>query len=462
MDHEILNDPPHAITCACIDCVLSRPWPKILSDLQTSPIPWAKVRGPAGAIIMTLRGWGINMPHHRHRITPLGQWEIKREGRINTFITELQDIMANKLWELAAAHRNSQGLSLDGHLPDVSGLPKQDHQLIKKNRNSDAALLVATATGGLWPNMRIHENKPEEDYKCPLCGNGPHDETHMFWTCPKLSSSDNPAITKTQVLIPHAQRGIADGYTCCWLRGIVPGKWTSPNRPPTHYIAPLGNRSLIDASKLTIYTDGSGGSATHDPRMRRCGWAWVIVQIGQDDPIYWENGHLHTSSQKKQTVPNAEMQAIHQVLIAILDSPEVTEADIYPDCQLVVTGHTRGPKWTQTTKQADRWAPIWATYQELTEKGITIRIHKVNAHETDLTKVTREHQHGNNVADGAAKSAAYHHDLPALERRAIANMDAQAYLIRKRMIPCIKIQKRRGVHRPQLPDLPRHTPPHYG
>eukprot|EP00973_Karenia_brevis_P046089 6384569-Karenia_brevis.AAC.1 len=58
---------------------------------------------------------------------------------------------------------------------------------------------------------------------------------------------------------------------------------------------------------MHLYTDGSGGTHSRDPRLRRCGWAWVLNSangsMGYAPVYYGECGTLDG----KQTVPRAEV-----------------------------------------------------------------------------------------------------------------------------------------------------------
>eukprot|EP00973_Karenia_brevis_P089704 12399068-Karenia_brevis.AAC.1 len=61
---------------------------------------------------------------------------------------------------------------------------------------------------------------------------------------------------------------------------------------------------------MDIYTDGSGGERSADPRLRRCGWAWIINSSNGDKqfgPVAHYGGYGIMDG--RQTVPTAEMTA---------------------------------------------------------------------------------------------------------------------------------------------------------
>ena len=141
-------------------------------------------------------------------------------------------------------------------------------------------MLITILQGALWPKVRretIYNN--QEDVACPLCNYGGHTEHHMFWTCPHLTQATHPAITKTNVLIKEVKAALGQNslpkYECFWLRGIPPRAWVTTPILPSFQITHLGGGQILTMAKPIIYTDGSGGRNTDDPRTRRCGWAWV-------------------------------------------------------------------------------------------------------------------------------------------------------------------------------------------
>ena len=66
---------------------------------------------------------------------------------------------------------------------------------------------------------------------------------------------------------------LMDNAQCFYHRGIVPKHWTIPDTPnkPEQAIT-LGSAGPTDGE---AYLDGSGGKYSEEPRLRRCGWAWV-------------------------------------------------------------------------------------------------------------------------------------------------------------------------------------------
>ena len=161
--------------------------------------------------------------------------------------------------------------------------------------------------------------------------------------------------------------------------------------------------------------------------------------------INGELGHLFTEAQADQTVPNAEHQALYRALIAIVYSPSVIHGDIHTDCQMVYEGYIKGRLWTSQQGKTSTWEEMWDMIEQLQAGGTTIIIHKVKAHETDLTIAPLHHRIGNDFADKEAKMAARHHDLPLQQRLHVKNLEGQSWLTRERMISIIKSLPKRVI-----------------
>eukprot|EP00973_Karenia_brevis_P066143 9194407-Karenia_brevis.AAC.1 len=82
---------------------------------------------------------------------------------------------------------------------------------------------------------------------------------------------------KTQHVVEVARR---DNYNppCYYLRGLQTKANTTPTIEPYWSAYPMGQGANIQhwEGAMQIHTDGSGGTHSGDPRLRRCGWAWVI------------------------------------------------------------------------------------------------------------------------------------------------------------------------------------------
>eukprot|EP00973_Karenia_brevis_P030544 4212571-Karenia_brevis.AAC.1 len=82
-------------------------------------------------------------------------------------------------------------------------------------------------------------------------------------------------IEKIQYLVDVARR---DNYNppCYYLRGRQPLANTTPTATPLWSAYSVGQGANLAhwEGSMHVYTDGSGGTHSSDPRLTGCGWAW--------------------------------------------------------------------------------------------------------------------------------------------------------------------------------------------
>ena len=132
-------------------------------------------------------------------------------------------------------------------------------------------------------------------------------------------------------------KGDEKSRTLFW-RGLISEHDTKPYDHIIETSESLGNIKTCCETKITIFTDGSGGRRTKDKRLRRCGWAWVVPRRGSNKiATYGARGSLGGL----QTVPRAELKAIQQCLANIKEHPHIKEVTIYSDCKMADNIHPR-------------------------------------------------------------------------------------------------------------------------
>ena len=131
------------------------------------------------------------------------------------------------------------------------------------------------------------------------------DEGHLFWECPKVMESRHPAIQKSNRFCAEYSRCKNDPAcrTLYW-RGLVSEQETTPMAQIFETIEILTPITECCDKNIVVFTDGSGGKNSDDPRLRRCGWALVIP--GATTPDCGRCGNLLGP----QTVPRAELTAL--------------------------------------------------------------------------------------------------------------------------------------------------------
>ena len=176
--------------------------------------------------------------------------------------------------------------------------------------------------------------------------------------------------------------------------------WTKVDPPTYMVVTPLGRPLKEGPGKIVVYTDGSGGLNTKDPRLRRCGWAWIIVG---------DNGQPRSGSCGNflgpQIVPRAELTAFIELLRSLEEAEHITEVEIWSDCEMVVDRFNGGKERCMKSKLWELWRDFWKLYAQIKSRMTFFMVQKVRAHYDDTNIVPEEHRAGNNMADHYAGGA---------------------------------------------------------
>ena len=125
------------------------------------------------------------------------------------FYQALRDAIYLQACQVAAQHRNGEGLEAGF---DLSAVHTFLGQLTRKEWYQTRGLLQAIVTGGLWPDQRLHEIKPQATSgRCRFCGKGPETEAHLAWWCEVIQAKDCPIIQQTNSMVKVAQRNLSKG-----------------------------------------------------------------------------------------------------------------------------------------------------------------------------------------------------------------------------------------------------------
>ena len=137
----------------------------------------------------------------------------------------------------------------------------------------------------------------------------------------------------------------------------------------------------------------------------------------------------------RQTVPRAELRAIHHCLSSIKEHKHIKELIIYSDCKVAVDGIAKGRQYTSKTKLGQLWTCVWDEYEACIRSGIQIIVLKVKSHEKDTNKVPQILQDGNNCADHHAGLAV--RECPSGEANRIRYIDSKARWFQERMVQAL-------------------------
>ena len=416
---------------------LLKSWMKLVPKLKLKATRWRQVGGPVGAAVATLYDIGWKPVSPNGWIQPDGsasgqQWRFAGYGDSCELYSAVEKSAMKEHWAHAATRWSGSGAA--GGV-DVSVLKRHLAQLERKDLPGRVGLLNSVAMGATWPRQRKFEAGLAESAICPRCGEADETDLHRFWTCPKNLEIDDPAVRCTNSMSPSA---ILDNNanSVFWCRGLVPQAWVESSPPtPDPTTRMVGDRSLWRPA--IYFTDGSGGDKGSDPRLRRCGWG--VVRLDLDDPgnpkiACGAYGPLHGP---RQTVPRSELYAAIQVL-TLVQSGDVV---IFSDCSYFVdhAGSMEKRECLCLGRNGDLWTMWW----DLRDKrdGRTI-VKKVKAHSvySDLCSgaITLENFRGNALADYLAGKGAELGRVDSNKILSIEFTDGQAWKIQNRLLAILK------------------------
>ena len=254
--------------------------PKIGEDCTTiatammarSPaVRWLYVRGQLFAVIVTFLQHKWVPIRHTYWKDPEGKRWSLNSARVGIddwgFWQAFRASIEGQLWEKAARHELGAGLDGGGEL---TTLFKHEKILEKTGMNAARGMLLAAATASCWTQERRYRAWLVESPLCPRCNEENEDMHHRVWQC---RASEGEIFDKTLHLIFKATQAKLT-LDCFWLRVVVPRSWTLHDTKTVTW-RQFGNGVLTEACTKTIGV----GSGTHsDPRVRRVGWAAVIIQ----------------------------------------------------------------------------------------------------------------------------------------------------------------------------------------
>ena len=107
------HEPQKGNKFTCIDCFFHDIWVPIKQELGRAILPWAKVRGPVGNLILTMDRWGIEMPNpYTIRIPDAignaNEWQYQHGACTKVFLKEFQEYLIQELWEQGTHRRDEE------------------------------------------------------------------------------------------------------------------------------------------------------------------------------------------------------------------------------------------------------------------------------------------------------------------------------------------------------------------
>ena len=252
----------------------------------------------------------------------------------------------------------------------------------------------------------------------------------MFWQCQRNADLPSEHIQQSQHLRDAAVQGAAS-KACLWLRGLPPkgDTFALPAAGDQHH--PVGSLQWgVRMPAVRAYSDGSGGQHTSDPRLRRCGWGFTLVD--QDEVFH--AGAYGTLPGAKQTVTRAEICAAAWALEHAAPMDPQAPFTVHTDCSVLVLGFRAGPH-SSNGVNSDMWSQFWQAVRNFPG---SVRIAKVKAHLSEedvlLGRISSENHRGNQQADAHAAAGAALHQPDRAHVRSVAQADTRAWKIQRRLL----------------------------
>ncbi len=212
-------------------------------------------------------------------------------------------------------------------------------------------MLTKIACGGMWNPNRRKACGQEVEEECTRCG-GPNDDSyHRSYCCTALPAEEDWN-NDLQEIKAKAEEGVAN-CPIFWLRGLVPAAWTRISNPTTTYAEKSFGEFYMNGGD--IFSDGSGGEHTTDPRLRRAGFGYVGVETRDGGFVATAGGYGPVPG-IKQTVPRGELWGAIGALKRLHRATRQT--CLWVDCQDLVRGWEDGPTSVRV-ENADLWEIFW-------------------------------------------------------------------------------------------------------
>ena len=392
---------------------------------------WARVFGPAAAIIVTLKRIGWTVHSATEWISDLGMpinLELLSPALVQSLVCEA---VQRWRWKQVAvklpALENPGGHAGAWIAPIRNVLARKDNDTW--NHAHKGALKSAMANRQ-WTQQRLHKAGLSDSNLCQLCAGCEHGDqvgTHLHrFFCP---------VTQHQVrkLAPSWIRDMLDNFNgslspiehCALVRGMIAPP-VVPTRPDSDFGTFVWHVWQIIPAGCVVYTDGSSFDAKLGLGLEALGWAFAAFDA---------DGTLIAAAfgvppKDVNTIQGAELWALKQAL-TFVPSPGA----IYVDCKTVVDGIRRGHRWIYSSKRRyhQHWVSIFQALDagESAGKVVWVPAHISESRIGDVscgdgTLLTEHMWRGNKLVDELAKRAAHTIKAPQDVVRNVVDRQVQA------------------------------------
>ncbi|CAK0864356.1 unnamed protein product, partial [Prorocentrum cordatum] len=372
---------------------MSNAWRQQQKEVGMSP-QWAKVKGPAGAVIMSLRRARWTWPSWTVYCTKDGEMVDLTAVCPTDVGALLRADLRKVLWEQWTAQQpGMESLAPGPRLPPVvAQLAARAFPAHAKR----AARKVVLA--GAWTMNRLAEVSITPTDICIGCGLAVGTPHHRFFRCPALLEVRRRAQAEWQHVAEQQEDSLL------WTRGLArdpSADWAhrSVDEADFHCDVLQGTDALLSGD---IVCDGSklGTSC-----WAQAGWAAMAIDAGGAPTVQlW--GPLPCRFKEQKTVKRAEMWAFLKTLETVLPP-----CRIFTDHQGILDGIRRGPRWCLSwgRPRADVWRRIWHKIADVglePEWVMHVKAHRSRVAISRLEGLAQQVARGNEAVDALAKRGA--------------------------------------------------------
>ncbi len=394
---------------------------------------WTAVRGPVGAMLLTLHRLGWQMPTPFVLVDDRGE-ELPLTKVTPTMLADLlREATRRALEHYIGGKLASEDEEFRGRRACVDHLARQLATDKRITREGKAAVMSVACNAVMTFSRAVAQGYMVHDI-CPMCGCAGDTIRHRVWECQHADVVEARRRAAPAWLIDEVRR--RPRTQARWTTGVIPHPgdiWPRPSADaiPTAEFDGDGERPLsadcIPRLHGQVYVDGScTNHVIHD--LRRAGTS--IVTMGHDDAPLWRI-RMPLPSPMPQTSQAAEFAAM-PMLLAYLGAAE-GKWDVASDCLNVVHACS-GPPARALSGQR-RYGGVLKPVLADTRWGKQVTVRKVPAH-VEYSALPMGPQRsdavGNHWADKEAKAAVEDHPrpTPTMVQELEAELKRSRYVIR--------------------------------
>ena len=281
-------------------------WRSLWHHLQQAPSPWKRVTGPVSATIAYLMDLGVDATESR-------TW---RHNQGALYLDWCSPDVTRSVWQWLVQILRAQQYLRISHQDGCTQLAQGIDCTVPRKLAKRSHLHKNTRTGlmAVWQGSLPGATKHGwcRSCRCLLT------VQHALWDCPYLHSKFPDNFDESRSLYP---------WPSLWLRGLVPLVHT---RHPTVETQAYGLReegifrdhASFSGNGLIFATDASGGPGGGDERMQFTCWAIGAYVLEPSGPQ--RLGCISYLQPFHMSVPQAEQQAVFELLLRVHDAFDVT------------------------------------------------------------------------------------------------------------------------------------------